>query len=497
MKKLSLFDIIWAGVKFFVQLRGGDSLVFSGLVFIYLFLPISLILYFISKNTSYRNGILIILSLVFYAWGEPVWIFIMIFSATIDYFHGLIIEKHRGEWQSKAALISSITVNLLILISFKYTGFIIENIEYITKINIPFNGFGLPIGISFYTFQTISYVVDVYRGEVEAQKSPFKMLLFVSLFHQLVAGPIVRYKDIAYDIDNRVITSQSFNQGINRFVIGLGKKIIIANNIGAISELFLGLEINSLSILGAWLGIFLFALQIYFDFSGYSDMAIGLGKMFGFNYKENFNYPYISKSVTEFWRRWHMSLSSFFRDYLYIPLGGNRKHKTRNLLIVWFLTGMWHGASWNFIVWGLYFFVLISFESIILSKLLNKIPTFFSHIYLILLVTIGWVFFYFTDLGHALKYLGVMFGLGDNPVLDTFFKINLTNNVYIILLAIISSTPFLKVIFKSLKEGLSEDSLLYSGYIQVGQPLINLTMLATITILLIGMTYNPFLYFRF
>lgn len=426
-------------------------MVFSSLVFVYLFLPVSFILYFIFKNNIYRNGMLIILSLAFYAWGEPVWITVMIFSGIIDYFHGLIAEKYRGKWQSKAALVSSITINLLILGTFKYAGFIIENIEYITKVNIPYNGFSLPIGISFYTFQTISYVVDVYRGEVEAQKSPFKLLLYVSLFHQLVAGPIVRYADIAYDIDNRVTTPELFNQGINRFLAGLGKKVIIANNVGGISELFLRTELSELSVLGAWLGISLFALQIYFDFSGYSDMAIGLGKMFGFNYKENFNYPYIAKSAKEFWRRWHMSLGTFFRDYVYIPLGGNRKNKIRNLFIVWFLTGLWHGASWNFIIWGLYFFVLIVLEEFILSKVFKKIPTVFSHIYLIIAAIIGWVFFYFTDLGYGLSYLGIMLGKGDNQLIDTFFKINFANNIYIIIIAIIACTPFLNTVRKILR----------------------------------------------
>lgn len=469
-------------------------MVFSSLVFLYLFLPISFILYFISKNQTYRNAILIILSLFFYAWGEPVWITIMMFSAFIDYIHGLIAEKYRGKWQSKAALISSIIINLSILIFFKYTGFIIENIEYITKTNIPYKGFNLPIGISFYTFQTISYVVDVYRGEVECQKSPFKMLLFVSLFHQLVAGPIVRYKDIANDIDNRVITSQTFIQGINRFLLGLGKKVIIANNVGDIAELFLKTELRDLSILGAWFGIFLFSLQLYFDFSGYSDMAIGLGKMFGFNYMENFNYPYIAKSAKEFWRRWHISLGTFFRDYVYIPLGGNRKYKIRNLFIVWFLTGLWHGASWNFIVWGLYFFLLIVLEDIILSKIFKKIPGIFSHIYLIFAAIIGWTIFYFTDLSYGLNYLGVMFGQGNNPLLDSYFKINFTNNLYLILLAVISCTPILRIVKNILSTKMPK---LYHGYSQLGQPVVNLVILAVSTILLIQMTYNPFLYFRF
>ena len=300
-------------------------MVFSSLIFLYFFLPLNLILYFSIKNHSYRNAILIISSLIFYAWGEPVWIILLIVSASVDYFNGRVIENNRGTWKAKAALISSLVINLSFLATFKYSGFIIDNFNQLLGLNLPQVNFHLPIGISFYTFQTISYVIDVYRNEVKAQKSYFDFLLFVSLFHQLVAGPIVRYKDIASEIERRVITWSDFSQGINRFAIGLGKKAIIANTAGALSDSFLKGDLHQLSTLGAWYGIGLFAFQIYFDFSGYSDMAIGLGRMFGFHYLENFNYPYISRTATDFWRRWHISLGSFFRDYVYIPLGGNKK----------------------------------------------------------------------------------------------------------------------------------------------------------------------------
>ncbi len=363
-------------------------MVFSSLVFLCIFLPVNLFLYFIIKNRTWRNWLLIISSLFFYAWGEPVWITAMIFSTLFDYFNALMIEKYHGTNKAKAFVALSVIGNLLLLGAFKYSGFFVENINALFGLSLNVPRISLPIGISFYTFQTISYVVDVYRGEVGAQRSFFKLLLFVSLFHQLVAGPIVRYSDIAAEIEHREVTATGFSEGVNRFIIGLGKKVLIANTAGELSLSFLGTDYEKLPVAGAWLGILLYAFQIYFDFSGYSDMAIGLGRMYGFTYKENFNYPYISKSATEFWRRWHISLGSFFRDYLYIPLGGNRRNHARNLFIVWFLTGMWHGASWNFIIWGLYYFVLVFAEKLFLKKLLDRIPAFFSRLYLLLIVLI-------------------------------------------------------------------------------------------------------------
>ncbi len=386
-------------------------MVFSSLFFLCVFLPLNLALYYVVKNRAFRNWLLVISSLIFYAWGEPVWVALLVFSTLFDYFNALVVERNRDNWKGRAALAVSIAGNLLILGFFKYAGFIADNLNRLLGTELQIAAFGLPIGISFYTFQTISYVVDVYRGETEAQPSFLKLLLFVSLFHQLVAGPIVRYKDIAAEIEHRVETPEQFHDGVSRFIVGLGKKVLIANTAGNICESFLGVDYARLPVTGAWLGIFLFALQIYFDFSGYSDMAIGLGRMFGFTYKENFNYPYISRSATEFWRRWHISLGSFFRDYVYIPLGGNRRHYIGNLFVVWSLTGLWHGASWNFVLWGLYYFVLIVLEKKFLLQVFAKLPAIVSRLYLWTAVLVGWVLFYHVDLGEALEFLGIMFGI--------------------------------------------------------------------------------------
>lgn len=472
-------------------------MVFSSLTFLYFFLPLNFIFYFISKNKTYRDWVLIIFSLSFYAWGEPIWVTILVFSGVMDYFHGLWVEKYRGKWQSRAALLSSVIVNLTLLGFFKYWGFIIENLNYLAGTSIPIKEFGLPIGISFYTFQTISYVIDVYRGEVKAQRSFYKLLLFVSLFHQLVAGPIVRYQDIARQIEKRTISVEGFSSGVTRFVTGLGKKVILANHSGAVAEMLIGGGISQLSILGAWLGIIMFAFQIYFDFSGYSDMAIGLGRMFGFTYKENFNYPYISRSATEFWRRWHISLGSFFRDYVYIPLGGNVNNHVRNLFIVWFLTGLWHGASWNFIIWGLYYGLLIFLEKAFLNKVMSKLPRYISHIYLIGAVLVGWVFFYYTDLSRAFELLGVMSGLAGTTITNPEFYIHFKNNALFLVVAIIACTPVIHNIKGYLLSdgGPLDDSFSFSRELFIS--LINIAILGISTVLLVGKTYNPFLYFRF
>ncbi len=354
----------------------------------------------------------------------------------------------------------------------------------------------LPIGISFYTFQIISYVIDVYKGDVDAQKSPFKLLLYVSLFPQLIAGPIVRYKDIAEDIDNRVETVTGFNYGVSRFIMGLGKKVIIANTAGKTAEVFMGTDYTRLSVLGAWFGILLFAIQIYFDFSGYSDMAIGLGKMFGFTYKENFNYPYISSSVTEFWRRWHISLSSFFRDYLYIPLGGNRRHKVRNLFIVWLLTGLWHGASWNFIIWGLYYFILLFIEKLFLNKLLGKIPAIFARAYLWVAVLVGWVFFYHTDLSQAVYFIGIMFGANNAPISNSEVSICFRNNAVFLATAFIGCTPALKLLYQRIESCVqnAKGIIVLESFVK---PIFNVCVLILSIIFLVGQSYNPFLYFKF
>lgn len=471
-------------------------MVFSSLTFLYLFLPISLILYFSVKNIKYKNYFLILISLTFYAWGEPIWVSLLLFSSFVDYFHGLIAEKYRGSWQSKATIVSSLAVNIGLLGFFKYSGFIIDNFNTLTNLNIEIHQFSLPIGISFYTFQTISYVIDVYRDKVPAQRSPLKLLLYVSMFPQLIAGPIVRYKDIAKQIDNRRITPRSISKGVNRFILGLSNKVLIANVAGELSETFLNGGMTDLTVIGAWFGIFMFAIQIYFDFSGYSDMAIGLGRILGFTYKENFNYPYISKSATEFWRRWHISLGSFFKDYVYIPLGGNRKFYIRNLMIVWFLTGLWHGASWNFVIWGLYFGLLIFIERTFLSKLLNKLPSIVAFGYFVAIVLIGWVFFYYTDLQIAFHTLGIMFGLGDSTLINLETKIYIMNNLYFTILAIILSTPLLKkIVYKFACYFKNSKSI--NIEIDYVRPILNVCLLLIATALLVGQTYNPFLYFRF
>ncbi|HHV98804.1 MAG TPA: MBOAT family protein [Clostridiaceae bacterium] len=472
-------------------------MVFSSLFFLCVFLPVTLILYFAVNNRNVRNWILIAASVFFYAWGEPVWVTVLLFSTFLDYYCALQAEKNRGDWRGKAAVAFAVTANLFILGFFKYSGFIADNINALLGTSIRVPGLNLPIGISFYTFQLISYVVDVYRGESEAQKSPFKLLLYISLFPQLVAGPIVRYQDIAWEIENRTATVKGFNNGVNRFIIGLGKKVIIANTAGEIAGNFLNTDYSRLPVLGAWFGIAMFALQIYFDFSGYSDMAIGLGKMFGFTYKENFNYPYISKSATEFWRRWHISLGTFFRDYVYIPLGGNRKHQTRNLFFVWFLTGLWHGASWNFIIWGLFYFVLIFLEKKVLLDLFNKLPVVFSRIYLLLAVLVGWVFFYHTDLGQAFRFLGIMFGINAASWSNGELYIHFTNNATFFAIAVIASTPLAKKLYESMNKRLKENLTGMCILDGVLKSAVNILILVVSIIFLVGQSYNPFLYFRF
>jgi alginate O-acetyltransferase complex protein AlgI len=472
-------------------------LVFSSLFFLCVFLPLNLALYYVIKNRTYRNWLLIITSLVFYAWGEPVWITLLVFSTLFDYYNALVAGRNRGNWKSKAAVVVSVTGNLLLLGFFKYSGFIVENLNGLLGTDLQITAFGLPIGISFYTFQTISYVVDVYRGEIEAQQSFSKLLLFVSLFHQLVAGPIVRYQDIAGEIEHRVETLEQFNYGVSRFIMGLGKKVLIANTAGKICESFLGTDYSRLPVTGAWLGIFLFALQIYFDFSGYSDMAIGLGKMFGFTYKENFNYPYISRSATEFWRRWHISLGSFFRDYVYIPLGGNRRHYIRNLFVVWSLTGLWHGASWNFVVWGLYYFALIFIEKIFLLRVFEKLPAIVSRLYLWMAVLVGWVFFYHLDLGQALEFLGIMFGVKAAAFSGPEVTIQFLNSAVFLFIAAVACTPVMKHLGDRVEELLPGKPEGIFVVDKVLKPLANMVVFVLSIIFLVGQSYNPFLYFRF
>lgn len=470
-------------------------MVFSNLIFLYLFLPINILLYYITKNPAWRNGVLIVFSLFFYAWGEPVWVTLLIFSATIDYIHGLICEKYQRRWQAKAALLSSLILNLGLLGVFKYSGMAVATVNQLTGLSLPVPAFALPIGISFYTFQTISYVIDVYRGQVGAQKSYWRFFMYVSMYPQLVAGPIVRYADVAAQIDERHTSKEDFIAGISRFCVGLGKKVLIANLAGDFASQYLDGDLTRLTTGGAWFGILMFTVQIYFDFSGYSDMAIGLAHLFGFRYVENFNYPYIACSATDFWRRWHISLGSFFRDYVYIPMGGNRRHQIWNLLVVWFLTGLWHGASWNFVLWGLYFGLLIVLEKGFLLKLLDKIPRFFRHMYLLFAVVVGWALFYFTDLGRLGTFFKVLFGAAGAGAWDVQLEVVLLNNLFWLIIAVIGCMP---VAGWAQKKWMALKKPRWSAGLESGIHMgWNLGLLLLATAFLAGQSYNPFLYFRF
>ena len=463
-------------------------MVFSSLTFLYIFLPLCLIAYFIITNLTYKNIVLVIFSLFFYAWGEPKYVFLMIASAAVNYFAGLFLGKFEDKKKRKIILSATAVLNLGALVFFKYTGFILQNIGLGS---VEFS-IALPIGISFYTFQALSYVVDVYRGEVPPQKSFYKLLLYIVLFPQLIAGPIVRYEDVEREISDRKSTFDGISSGITRFCVGLGKKVLIANQCGEIIGKIFDSRVADTTVFGTWLGMFLFALQIFFDFSGYSDMAIGLGRVFGFNYKENFNYPYISKSATEFWRRWHMSLGSFFRDYVYIPLGGNRRHRLFNIFAVWFLTGLWHGASWNFILWGLMYGALISAEKA-LKKPLERLPKYLaplSYVYMFFITVIGWTVFYFTDMKSLGSALAAMFGIGNISFTNFFVNDLFLKNIYIIVIGVFLCLPVLENLFSKLRQ----KNAYVSGTVEI---VFNITVIFVSTVILEGSTYNPFLYFRF
>jgi len=468
-------------------------MVFASLNFLFFFLAINLILYYLIKNKTFRNVLLTVMSLVFYAWGEPIWIGLLVFSSFVDYIHGLLIEKYRGTPWAKAPLISCIIINLSILATFKYAGFITDNVNFLTGLKLSVPTYSLPIGISFYTFQTISYVIDVYKQEVKAQRSFMKFLLFVSLFHQLVAGPIVRYSHIANEIDNRKLRINDISAGISRFCIGLFKKICIANVAGEMVLTYMGGDLSSLAFSEAWFGVVMFTIQIYFDFSGYSDMAIGMGRMVGFHYHENFNYPYTSKSASDFWRRWHISLGTFFRDYIYIPLGGNKKRFYFNVFVVWMLTGLWHGASWNFILWGLFWGTLILLERLFLQKFFNRLPAFVSHIYLLLAVMIGWVLFYFVDMNSGVQYLYILFGQSGNKWNSLEFNTVFMANIYWLILAVILSLP----VYPYAKHLARNSSIRVQAIIPYATIAFDFCLLFLSTAMLVGKTFNPFLYFRF
>ncbi len=456
-------------------------MLFSSLPFLFLFLPLFLISYFIVPKKC-RNLTLLLASLIFYSWGEPTYIVLLVFSSIVDYTNGLMIEKNKNNRKrQRVFLILSIFINLGLLAFFKYSGFFIENISTIIGLNSSFN-IALPIGISFYTFQTMSYSIDVYRGSVKAEKNFVNFMTYVSMFPQLIAGPIVRYQTISEQLNERNPQMDDFCDGLIRFVIGLGKKVIIANNVGLLFTV--AIESSNNSIILTWLAIIGYALQIYFDFSGYSDMAIGIGRILGFTYNENFDYPYIATNITDFWRRWHISLSSFFRDYLYIPLGGNRcsiKRNIFNILIVWALTGLWHGAAWNFILWGFYYGVLLIVEKFFLKKVIESLPKFLMHLYTIFFVLIGWLIFSVESL-DALKtnFLNI-FGFNGLPLINDYTWYILHNFGIILLIGIIFSIPVSKTIERF-------RVVYYLGI---------LVIIFLSVMYLVDASFNPFLYFRF
>ncbi len=467
-------------------------MVFSSILFMFIYLPIVLAVYYIVP-CKWRNPWLFAVNLVFYGWGEPVYIVLMLFSILINYISGIYVDKYKDEDKTKAKriLILNIVINLALLMFFKYYDLFATTLNQIPGLSfIQPLGLTLPIGISFYTFQTMSYPIDIYRGDGDVQKNFISFGTFVALFPQLIAGPIVRYKDVASQLNFRANSPDQFASGVRRFTVGLAKKVLIANNIGVLWDTYSALPAAELSLLGSWIGIIAFSLQIYFDFSGYSDMAIGLGRMLGFEFLENFNYPYISKSVTEFWRRWHISLGTWFRDYVYIPLGGNRKGKYRQLLnitIVWALTGFWHGANWTFMLWGLYYAVFLIIEKLWLLERLDKAPKFVGRTYTVLVAICGWVLFQLDSLAKCGTYYKAMFGFGSGGVANPVDSYYLASFAVMFLIAIIACTP----LSKKLYDKLSEKSQ------AVVTPVLIVLALIICTAYLVDATYNPFLYFRF
>lgn len=464
-------------------------MVFSKPIFLFGFLPIVLLLYYIAPRRL-RNTVLFAASLIFYAWGEPKLVLLMIATIVVDYCAGLMIERFSEKKKaSRAILVAALVINLGLLGIFKYANFMIESINALVGGNIGLLNIVLPIGISFYTFQSLSYVIDVYKKVVPVERNILNFATYVTLFPQLIAGPIVQYKTIADELSERQESFALFSEGIWRFSVGLGKKVIIANQIGSVWTEISGSP-ESLTVGKAWIGALAFTFQIYFDFSGYSDMAIGLGKMFGFNFLENFNYPYISKSITEFWRRWHISLGTWFKEYVYIPLGGNRKGLKRqifNILVVWMLTGLWHGASWNFVVWGLYFGLILVLEKAFLLKFFAKIPAAFAHIYSILLIVFGWVIFECGTMGEIINYFRSMFGVGVSFWSNDTTYI-LCNTLLLFAVAAVCSTHLGKVVKAKLSVRFK------NGYWECA---IMAVLLMLSLVFLAGDSYNPFLYFRF
>ena len=461
-------------------------MLFSDLVFLFIFLPVFFICYFLFKKRKIRNIILLIFSLFFYAYGEPLYVFLMIFSILTNYFLAIKIDESKQN-NRKKIFVFTIAINLLLLIIFKYTSFIVDTTNNLLNINLQLPEIILPIGISFYTFQIISYIISVYKKEVKAQNNIIDLGCYITAFPQLIAGPIVRYETVNEELENRKENINDFSYGIRRFIIGLAKKVLIADYLGYVSSTIF--KVSSVGFISSWLGMISYTLQIYYDFSGYSDMAIGLGRMMGFHFLENFNYPYIAKSVTDFWRRWHISLSSFFKDYVYIPLGGNRVNKIkliRNILIVWALTGLWHGASWNFCLWGLFYGVILLIEKLLLKKYLDKLPSFIGHIYTLVIVIIAWVIFNnesIASIVDVLKSMFMMNGIGDINYLN-YIQVFDIKYILALIFGIIFAMPIKDKLKKLLKNDYIIDTLL-----------ILIFLVSIISIL--NSTYSPFIYFRF
>ena len=467
-------------------------MVFSSMTFVPLFLPMVLILYYLVRDLRWRNAVLLVFSLLFYAWGEPKFIVVMLVTVTVNYLCGLLIDRCQSKAARTAAMAAGVILSLVFLMYFKYFGFFSDVVMGLLGRENPFVKPVLPIGISFYTFQVLTYTVDVYRGNVPAQKSFTQLLLYVSFFPQLIAGPIVNYTDIAASLDDRHSDAEDVYQGFLRFFVGFGKKVLLANTCGIITDKLVAAD--AMSFAGSWLMILAYTLQIYFDFSGYSDMAIGLGRMFGFHFLENFNYPYISKSVTEFWRRWHMSLGTFFREYVYIPLGGNRVglwKQIRNIMVVWLLTGFWHGASWNFLVWGLYYGILLLLEKHLFRNIRQKLPALLNWALTFVLVMVGWVFFYYESLADGLHHLGIMFGLVKTTLTDPTAIYYFKHYLLYLVISVFACVPW-----KTVFSGLSQRKVVQLLDVWV-KPLALTALFLLGMAMIITQSYNPFLYFRF
>lgn len=464
-------------------------MVFSSLVFMFAYLPITLLAYYLVPRQG-RNIFLFIVNLIFYGWGEPKLVMLMVFNIFFNYIGGWLVDKYRADAKKKKLfLILTCVLDIAILAVFKYTGMITETLNMLPFLNIPELQISLPIGISFYTFQTMSYVIDVYRDDAPVSKNFINFGTYVALFPQLIAGPIVRYRDVAEQLVNRRETLEMFTRGVKLFMVGLAKKVIIANTMGTLTtNIFATTDENG--VVGTWVGMIAYTFQIYFDFSGYSDMACGLGNMMGFEFLKNFNYPYIAKSITDFWRRWHISLSTWFKEYVYIPLGGNRKGVKRqilNLLIVWGLTGLWHGAAYNFVLWGLYYGLLLILEKFVLKKFLDRLPSFIQHIYTLFIIIIGWGLFYFTDVGQLGEFMVDLFNFGNGICGNQAFNL-IMSNLPMLIIAAVASTPLATTLYTRFE---------HTRFMWIPETLYCMGVLAVSTASLVNQSYNPFLYFRF